>query len=361
MEIGKTGEHRNMTCRDVYAAETPCPCIPLSAEVSHTQLHRQHASNSHVSHPHLLAVVLSAKVSGKPMPPTAASSAALLLKNGASTSTAVARGKEQRRSLLAPTPSAADAAAWALGNITSAMDSLASSLALGATPAAGYLAAGDAGVWASAANTAGRSLAALPLQAGATAGAGAALDPLANARLTFAGPFVGPCTTVDDSGVEHSEACGTGTVSVTTTYYEDASTFTDVRTAAGASLLANKSGLTGLSAASGVVVLTVSGADPLDGSLPCAAGDAVCSVRIGLPLAGAVAVVSSNSYAASRSRRLHQLVLNSTSELACLRMEGTEVFEGFPIDPSYTVTEVVLASAQAGDGLATCSITRAGT
>lgn len=310
-------------------------------------------------------MVASAQLAAKPLPPPAASSAALLLKNGASKSTAVVRGKELRRSLLSDVAlSAADQASQALQAMTTSMGGLSASLALGASPAAGYLAAGDAGVWAAAASSSARGLAALPLQAGATAAPGAALDAASNAQLRFAGSFVGPCTVVDDNGAESSVPCEAGPVTVAAQYYEDASIFTDARLAANLSLIANMTGLNALTPASGVVVVNVSGSDPDRGLLPCAPG-AACSVRIALPLTGAVAEVSSNGSlaapAASR-RRLQQLVINDTSELACLRIAGLDAYQGYPADPAFQVTEVVLGSASnSSDGQATCTVTLTGT
>jgi hypothetical protein len=288
----------------------------------------------------------------------------LLLQNGASKSSTVNRGQQQRRSLLQADASAAQAAASALGNVTSAVNDMADMLALGATPADGYLAAGDAGAWVSAANTVGRALNALPLQVGSTAfGVTSAIDKATNAQLQFYGQFVGFCSTVDDSGVETEQPCPAGPVTVGAQFYEDAALFADVRTAAGLPLIANASSLAGLAPASGVVVLAVSGSNNLDASLPCSGA---CGVRIQLPLTGAAAEVASTAAAAANPaasrRRLHQLVLNATAQLACLRMEaGQTVFAGYPADPTYAVTEVVAASVNATNGLATCTVTRSGT
>jgi hypothetical protein len=303
-------------------------------------------------------VVASAKVAAKPVPPATASSAVLLLANGASKSATVVRGKDQRRALLADGELAppGDLGAGALGVVTSATADLADLVALGAAPGDGYVAAGDAGTWISVANAPGRMLAASTLQAGATA-AGAAANPPGDASLAFAGPFVGPCKSVDDAGVETAEPCGAGAVSVGARFFEDSSLFTAAATDAGLAIIAQTSGLAGLAPASGVVVLSMSGSDPADGSLPCALANATCSVRVRVPLAGATALVA----AGSPRRRLQQLVLNGTAQLACLRMEAPGAFVGLPADPSFTVTEVVPASADAANGLATCTVTRSGT
>lgn len=140
------------------------------------------------------AVVLAAKLSAQPIPPTTANSAILLLKNGASKKNTVDRGRTAHRTLLS---TAADDAVQTMQSVLQPVGDISDMLALGATPASPYVPAGDAGVWVSAVNQAGRSLALLPLEAGATAAGapGEQVDPITNAQIQFSGPFSGPCTT----------------------------------------------------------------------------------------------------------------------------------------------------------------------
>jgi len=62
----------------------------------------------------------------------------------------------------------------------------------------------------------GSSLPATTIAVGPTAAAPAAAD----VRLAFTGPHVAPCTYVNDTGSEVTEACTAGVVNVAAQYYE---------------------------------------------------------------------------------------------------------------------------------------------
>ena len=63
----------------------------------------------------------------------------------------------------------------------------------------------------------GSALSAAPIAVGPTAGA---TPGAADARLAFSGPHVAPCSYVNAAGVEVSELCGDGMVTVTAQYYQ---------------------------------------------------------------------------------------------------------------------------------------------
>lgn len=175
----------------------------------------------------------------------------------------------------------------------------------------------------------------LSLQAGATADNVDMVDQT-NAVVTFSGPFTGPCTSIDDDGVETTSQCSDGVVQASAQYIDDPAIYTDAKGTA----MVTAVGLDAIVAGSGVVNVSVSGADQ-HGDILCDTSHA-CSVNITVPLLS---------------------LPNANQTVYCMRVEGLPnsiSFDGYSNTSDYVVAKVLPASSALPYGAATCKTQHTG-